>query len=202
MPFARSILAKASALRSIDLLPNQRARILESISDDIKKCTNFIAPQVSTAAWKEAERLGVDLYSKNWHDQPAFDAGRQTFHFEHVLPVSAIRDACLELNSEAAIFDVLKKLRVAWILKTEDAELTVLRTIVTPRRAVGGKAFVGGGREQPASNATTPSSPSPSSRMSPSATSTTGPDGRPFQLQASSSPRPQHVAARQGTDKD
>ena len=82
---------------------------------------------MSQAAQEKAERLGVDLRLKNWHDQPQFDAGRATFHFEHILPVSAIRSECLTLDSEADIFDVLKgRLRVAWILKAEDAELTRL----------------------------------------------------------------------------
>jgi integrase/recombinase XerD len=62
-----------------------------------------------------------------WHDQPSFDAGREIFHFEHVVPVSAVRTACCHQNSEGAVFAILKsRLRVAWILKSEDAELTRL----------------------------------------------------------------------------
>jgi len=126
-PFACSIYAKAKTLKSVELSSSQRARLLESISDDIKKCTNFIEPEVSQAALTAAERLQVDLRTKNWHDQPSFDAGRETFHFEHVVPVSAIRAACCDQGSEREIFAVLKgRLRVAWILKSEDAELTRL----------------------------------------------------------------------------
>ena len=127
MTFARSISCKVAALNNFDLTSNQSARIRESISDDIKKCTNFITPEVSRAAHEEAVRLGVDLLSKNWHDQARFDPKRKTFHFEHVLPVSVIRDLCQAVKTENAIYDLLKtRLRVAWILKSEDAELTRL----------------------------------------------------------------------------
>lgn len=126
-PFASSIYVKASTLKSVELSSSQRARLRESISDDIKKCTNFIEPEVSEAALAEAEHLQEDLRTKNWHDQPSFDAGREIFHFEHVVPVSAIREACCAENSEGGVLAVLKsRLRVAWILKSEDAELTRL----------------------------------------------------------------------------
>lgn len=82
---------------------------------------------VSEAALAEAEHLKVDLRTQNWHDQPSFDARREIFHFEHVVPVSAIRAACCDQESERAVLAVLKgRLRVAWILKSEDAELTRL----------------------------------------------------------------------------
>jgi hypothetical protein len=127
MIFAKSISCKVAALDELNLTPNQRTRIRESISDDIKKCTNFILPEISHAAQEEAERRGVDLLSKNWHDQVGFDPKRQTFHFEHVLPVNIIRALCEDVKAEDAIYDLLKKrLRVAWILKSEDAELTRL----------------------------------------------------------------------------
>ena len=128
-PFAKSIFAKCAALSDVtlDLKPSQRARLREAICDDIKKCSNFVVPEVSEAALKEALALEIDLFSKDWHDQPAFDAGREVFHFEHVQPVSVIRDICLKSASEAEIQGVLEqKLRVAWILKAEDAELTRL----------------------------------------------------------------------------
>ncbi|WP_437956632.1 hypothetical protein WME76_35380 [Sorangium sp. So ce119] len=126
-PFACSLYAKACTLSSVELSPSQRARLLESMSDDIKKCTNFIEPEVSEAALAEAEHLRVDLRAKNWHDQPSFDATREIFHFEHVVPVSVIRTACCGQNSETAVLAVLKsRLRVAWILKSEDSELTRL----------------------------------------------------------------------------
>jgi hypothetical protein len=126
-PFACSIRAKARALRENELTRSQRARLLESISDDIKKCTNFIAPEVSRAALKEATNIGIDLCLKSWHDQPRFDRGRKNFHLEHYIPVSDIRQECLDAKTELKILKTLKnRLRVVWILKSEDAKLTQL----------------------------------------------------------------------------
>ena len=126
-PFASAIYAKAVALRTLDLTTAQRARLLESVSDDIKKCSNFTAPSVSRAALARAEKLKVNLHDKTWHDQPRFDAGRRVFHFEHFVPVLSVRNACLKARSKAAVLDVLKsQLRVAWILKSEDRMLTRL----------------------------------------------------------------------------
>ena len=126
-PFARSIYVKAETLKSVPMTSSQRARLLESMSDNIKKCTNFVEPEVSQAALNEAELLQVDLPTQNWHDQPLFDAGRGIFHFEHIVPVSAIRGECYEQDSESGTFEILRRrLRVAWILKSEDAELTRL----------------------------------------------------------------------------
>jgi hypothetical protein len=126
-PFASSIHAKAGAVRDLDLTANQRARVLESISDDIKKCTNFVVPRVSVAAMRAAARCKIDLRTKNWHDQVRFDRGRRVFHLEHLVPVSAIRKACLERESEAGVLEVLcTRLQIVWILKTEDAKLTKL----------------------------------------------------------------------------
>jgi hypothetical protein len=127
MTFAKAIACKIAALNELDLTSTQRARIRESISDDIKKCTNFVIPEVSCAAHEEAERRGVDLFSMNWHGQPRFDPRRKTFHFEHILPVSAIRDMYEDIKTEEEIYNILKTcLRVVWILKREDAELTNL----------------------------------------------------------------------------
>lgn len=126
-PFAKSIHAKCEAHNdvSLELTVSQRARHRESISDDIKKCSNFVVPEVSEAALAVA--IDVDLYAKNWHDQHFFDPGRENFHFEHVVPVSAIRERCLEAASDQDVLRVLEQeIRVAWILKAEDAELTRL----------------------------------------------------------------------------
>lgn len=49
------------------------------------------------------------------------------FHWEHVDPISCIRVACEGVGSEGAVLEILKaRLRVAWILKREDQELTRL----------------------------------------------------------------------------
>lgn len=125
--FARSISAKVHALNHPTLTSQGRARLLESISDDIKKYSDFVQPEVSRAALERAVQLEVDLWAKGWHDQPQFDPNRQVFHREHVWPVSAVRNACVEAASERGIADTLQRmLRVAWILKEEDRVLTRL----------------------------------------------------------------------------
>lgn len=49
------------------------------------------------------------------------------FHWEHVVPVKSIRDACETAGSVEAVFKILKTtIRVAWVLKSEDSELTKL----------------------------------------------------------------------------
>ena len=123
-PFATSISAKVSAL-DLGLDENQRRRLRESISDDIRKCTDCLIPDVSRAALEKATAVGIDLYAMGWHDQHRFDVGRTTFLFEHVVPVGVIREECIESRSESAIIDILMtRSRVAWILRTEDAALT------------------------------------------------------------------------------
>jgi hypothetical protein len=126
LPFAKSICVKTTAYKTLkgNLTASQRARMLEAISDDIKKCTNFVLPKVSRAACDEAARLGIDLCSKNWHDQPRFDRGRKIFHWEHFVPVADIRTKCIDSCSESEILEILKsRLCVVWILKSEDEEL-------------------------------------------------------------------------------
>lgn len=124
--FAESIWAKARVAREVGLEIRERRRLLESISEDIKKYTDLLPPQVSVAALSEAERRGVDLRQMAWHDQPRFDPGRQVFAWEHALPVGRIRDLCLLASSSSAIAEILETARVAWILKEEDRRLTNL----------------------------------------------------------------------------
>lgn len=127
LPFAKSISIKCNAIKELRIPTTHRARFLESISDDIKKCTNFIAPGVSKTAQEMADQLKIDIRTKNWHDQHKFDKGRSIFHFEHIVPVKSIRDECISANSEKEVHEILvQKLRVVWILKSEDRELTKL----------------------------------------------------------------------------
>lgn len=125
--FAAAIMAKVSAARALKRTAPHRQRLLESISDDIKKVSNFRPHEVSVAAHAEAEALGIDLSHQTWHDQRRFDADREVFHVEHMVPVSVLRAACLAADDEGQVLDVLaNRLRVVWILKSEDDELTRL----------------------------------------------------------------------------
>jgi hypothetical protein len=130
-PFSISIFAKVSALREFEastfLTQAQRARLKESISDDIKKCTNFVKPKVSKSAKREALKIGVDLSQMNWHDQGRFDRGRSMFHWEHMVPVKSIREKCRQASSEEQVLEILMTAPcVVWILKSEDTILTQL----------------------------------------------------------------------------
>jgi hypothetical protein len=71
--------------------------------------------------------LGVDLRKHGWHQQPRFDPGCRTFHWEHVYPVSALFEACNRQRSSGGILRVLQRIpHVAWILTSEDRRLTKL----------------------------------------------------------------------------
>jgi hypothetical protein len=124
--FSESIWAKARVAREVELDLRERRRLLEAISEDIKKFTDLLPPLVSEAAHREAQRRGVDLREKAWHDQSRFDPGRTTFQCEHVLPVGGLRELCLLAASPTAIAEILGTARVAWILKEEDRRLTSL----------------------------------------------------------------------------
>jgi hypothetical protein len=114
------------------LNPRQRTWLRKSITYDIRTCgallfPDVLKPEISKAAQEEAVRAGMLLHTMTWHDQAKFDRGRKTFHWEHVNPVSGIQNKCMEAKSEEAILETLKtSLRIAWILKREDQELTRL----------------------------------------------------------------------------
>lgn len=122
-PFAQSIYAKSITLKRYFLEKKERARFLESISDDIKKCSNFIKPSVSKAAYDASIKYGLNLSTMSWHDMKSLD--RKVFHFEHVNTVSSIREMCCASNSIDDILTILmENIRIAWILKEEDKLLT------------------------------------------------------------------------------
>ena len=133
--FAESINCKVNGLRRLrpDVSEEQMKRLLESISDDIRKCTDLIPVFVSQAAKRKAENLKqpVDLFHETWHSQPSFDKGRKIFQFEHVVPVSSVRKLCVESDGKVGIFEILKtRLKVAWILKSENDKLNELHYAV------------------------------------------------------------------------
>lgn len=129
-PFARAILAKKELL-SAPLSVRQRAAVLSSISVDIRKYCDaaspvFLVPRVSPGAASAVRALHVDLCRQAWQDQPAFDPGRKGLHLEHVVPVLSVRTACVTAADEDTIVEALKAAEVAWILKSEDYELSRL----------------------------------------------------------------------------
>jgi hypothetical protein len=129
---ARSIFEKAHALNSLELTSNQRKRLRASITFEIRTAglllyPEVLTPEVSEAARREAERIGVDLYTHTWRSQSSFDRGRKVFHWEHVDPISCIQKACVRAGDAEAVRSLLQaRLRIAWILKREDRFLTQL----------------------------------------------------------------------------
>jgi hypothetical protein len=92
----------------------------------------FVIPEVSIRAHREAEALGLgDLSTYRWTDQTDHmgDKGRRVFHWEHVLPVSEMKRRLLAISEPDIneIVYILKSADVAWILKEEDADLTRLK---------------------------------------------------------------------------
>jgi hypothetical protein len=129
-PFARGFIAKRPLADDPRLSKTQKARVKESLSDDLKKLCDVLiptlrVPEVSVAAQRRADELGVDLCQQTWHGQKAFDPlGRGTFHLEHVVPIVALREAWMTATTvEEMISEIDHRLRVAWILKTEDVLL-------------------------------------------------------------------------------
>jgi len=53
------------------------------------------------------------------------DKKRDIFHWEHVFPVSDLINECLESNGPdtRTIMNTILKVRIAWILKSEDRKL-------------------------------------------------------------------------------
>lgn len=132
-PFAEAIFAKVRGLEVIGKYAEGsadrlEARMLESISDDIKKASNFIPHRQSVRAHDHEKAKNVNLAEKTWHEQHSFDKGRVTFLVEHKVPVSVLRTKCIAAKSADAVLKILSdELCVVWVLREEDDELTRLK---------------------------------------------------------------------------
>jgi hypothetical protein len=126
-PFAAAIEAKITFIKDFGpaLTDKQHRRLLESVSDDIRKATDLHPPRVSVAAKGEAARRQINLTEKGWHDQRAFDPGRQVFYLEHMNPVASLRDACMDGQSPLDV--LVRGTRVVWILRDESRRLAARR---------------------------------------------------------------------------
>jgi hypothetical protein len=125
--FSRSIFTKKQAIDSLQLRNNEKSRLLESITDDIRKYSDLTKPSMSKKAKEEAEKIGVNLNNCGWHDQSKFDKNRKIFHYEHFYTVKSIREKCLKAEDEIQIEEILKSsTKIIWILKEEDNKLTEL----------------------------------------------------------------------------
>ena len=126
--FALAMLPKTEWLREDSGTPQQRSAVWACLTQEVRKlCDGFgsqdLRPMVSRRAAAAAAELNVDLCSQTWASQRAFDPQRSTFHLEHVVPVVAARTAILDCTNADQIIRVLSGLRLAWILKDENASL-------------------------------------------------------------------------------
>src|SRR5436309_1856819 len=111
-PFAQALLCKRPLAQTSKLSDRQRARVLESMSDDLKKLCDVVTPglkppMVSLRARKRAEEAGIDLCRQTWHSQPRFDMGRKVFHLEHIAPIKSLRTIALDAASVDELVDLL-----------------------------------------------------------------------------------------------
>jgi len=88
----------------------------------------FVRPTASRAAMAKAAEMGVgDIRNYIWLDQTSKmkDRDRSIFHWEHVAPVSDLVKACLACPPESIvqIEAILRRARIAWILKSENERL-------------------------------------------------------------------------------
>lgn len=131
-PFAEAIFAKVSMLNEVELTDRQRTRVRSSILDDFKHLGNVIVPEnrpfcLSVEAAQKAKVRGVNIREQDWYDQPKFDEGRTIFHLEHWTPNGLMREACLSAASVDEIIEIIREqFGLAWILKSEDKNLTKL----------------------------------------------------------------------------
>jgi hypothetical protein len=129
---ANAILAtlKLPASHSTDM-DRYRRKVLNCQCRELEK---FLRLRKSVAAQKIADERGIgDLSAYTWLDQTKTgkmgDAGRETFHFEHTVPVSSLLNQLLALSlpTPEAIANIIAKAEVSWITKKEDERLTALK---------------------------------------------------------------------------
>ena len=133
-PFAVAILPLAETLRGdSELSRYQRSRVRDAVVVLVRKACDVTIPaarlpEVSAEAARLAAEKGIDLREQTWHSQPKFDPRRAVFHYEHMTPVTAIVEKVVaEAVTTDAVADVLERtLRLAWITKIEDQELSRL----------------------------------------------------------------------------
>lgn len=86
-----------------------------------KWCDTLSVDFVSVNANNAAHKLGIDLFEKQWKDQPKFDKGRHVFHLEHKYPVS---DMIADMETgKYSVEQALARADFGWILKEEDKRL-------------------------------------------------------------------------------
>lgn len=93
-----------------------------------RKLECFVTPAVSEKAAEKASKQGLrDISRFRWNDQKTkmSDPKRETFHWEHALPVSEIIKRLMDFKvlTEEDVIHVITQADVAWILKSENESL-------------------------------------------------------------------------------
>lgn len=102
-------------------LESERKLTKKLIGEILRKyCDQKPVDFVSLKAKKVADKLGIDLFEKNWHDQNKFDPGRKTFHLEHK---TTIHDIAMDIIDGKDVLNTISKIQHGWILKSEDKKL-------------------------------------------------------------------------------
>ena len=125
--FAASIVPITNRLNASSLSQREITILKQTISDIIKKAGDLNPSGCSIAAYKKYQSLfqNEDIRDRTWHQQPRFDPGRRIFHREHCETVSTLRDLCIAENTYEGIVQILlERIRIVWILKSEDKVLT------------------------------------------------------------------------------
>jgi len=124
--FAQAISALCFELKNSKLSTREK-RILEStISDILKKIGDLHPSGASVAAYKMFKDTHEgDIRNLTWQQQPNYDKGRKIFHREHMIPISSLRQKCIEGPEVENVLQIIQKeIKIVWILKTEDSRLS------------------------------------------------------------------------------
>lgn len=125
--FSEAIYSKAEALRKRLTDKVTKARLLESVTVDIRKFTDLVTAKRSVAADNKFKEMNIEFSDFRWQSQPKFDKGRTIFHLEHYVPVLTIRNECLSAKTVEAICSILRERpKLVWILKAENERLDKL----------------------------------------------------------------------------
>lgn len=93
--------------------------IKASLNNLLRKwCDAHTVLFVSEKAKIEADKIGINLFEKQWHSQTKFDKDRKVFHLEHKYPIA---DMIVDmLKNPDNIDNILDAADFGWVLKEED----------------------------------------------------------------------------------
>jgi hypothetical protein len=125
--FAQAISALCFELKNSKLSIRERRILNSTISDILKKIGDLHPSGASIAAYNKFQKISIagDIRNLTWQQQPKYDPGRRIFHREHMIPISSLRQKCIEGPEVETVLQIIQKeIKIVWILKTEDSELS------------------------------------------------------------------------------